>query len=230
MMQLDQVVPFGRSLDEYVHMFSLSETDLQKSILSVADGPASFNAEGTAKGYKIQSCDPLYVFGADEIRDRFYAVRDDIINQIENTRDSWVWSYHTSPTALKAHRTEVTERFCADYESGKQAGRYTAASLPQLPYSQNSYELSLSSHFLFLYAEQFDTAFHIDAINQMLRVSPEVRIFPLLTLAQTKSPHVVPVIDHFEQIGYQCSIEKVDYELQPKGNKMMRITKANSAR
>ena len=96
MMQLDRVVPFGRSLDEYIHMFALSETDLKKSILSVADGPASFNAEGTAKGYKIQSCDPLYVFGADEIRDRFYAVRDDIINQIENTRDSWVWSYHTN--------------------------------------------------------------------------------------------------------------------------------------
>ena len=49
-MQLDQVVPFGRSFDEYVRMFSLSEADLQCSILSVADGPASFNAEGTEKG------------------------------------------------------------------------------------------------------------------------------------------------------------------------------------
>lgn len=227
-MKLDQVVPFGRSLDEYIHMFALSETDLQKSILSVADGPASFNAEGTAKGHKIHSCDPLYVFNADEIRDRFYTVRDGIIAQIENTQDSWVWSYHKSPAALKTHRTEVTERFCADYEQGKQAGRYVAGSLPNLTYASNSYDLCLCSHFLFLYAEQFDTAFHIDAIAQMLSISPEVRIFPLLTLAQTQSPHLTPVIEHFSQIGYQCSLEKVAYELQPGGNKMLKITRTDN--
>lgn len=68
-MQLDQVVPFGRSFDEYVKMFALSEADLQGNILSVADGPASFNAEGTERGYRIQSVDPLYCFGADEVRD-----------------------------------------------------------------------------------------------------------------------------------------------------------------
>ena len=224
-MQLDQVVPFGRSFDEYIRMFALTEADLQKSILSVADGPASFNAEGTAKGYSIQSCDPLYVFGADEIRDRFYAVRDNIISQIENTQDSWVWNYHTSPTQLKAHRTEVTERFCADFQTGKQSGRYTAGSLPKLTYTDNSYDLCLCSHFLFLYAEQFDTAFHIDAISQMLRIAPEVRLFPLLTLAQTYSPHVALVTEYFNQIGYQCIIEKVDYELQPGGNEMMKIVK-----
>lgn len=100
-MQLDQVVPFGRSFDEYVRMFALDEIDLTQSILSVADGPASFNAEGTEKGIRIQSCDPLYAFGADEIRDRFYAVLDNVITQIENTPNSWVWSYHTSPADLK---------------------------------------------------------------------------------------------------------------------------------
>ncbi|MEM6452808.1 MAG: SAM-dependent methyltransferase, partial [Cyanobacteria bacterium P01_D01_bin.105] len=63
-MQLDSVVPFGRSFDEYVNMFSLTATDLHRSILSVADGPASFNAEGTERGYKIQSLDPLYAFSA----------------------------------------------------------------------------------------------------------------------------------------------------------------------
>ena len=67
-MQLDQVVPFGRSFDEYVSMFSLSDRDLQKTILSVADGPASFNAEGTQQGCQIQSVDPLYAFKGEEIR------------------------------------------------------------------------------------------------------------------------------------------------------------------
>ena len=70
-MKLDQVVPFGRSLDEYARMFALSSQDLQKSILGVGDGPASFNAEGTAKGYNITSIDPIYQFDGAGIKQRF---------------------------------------------------------------------------------------------------------------------------------------------------------------
>lgn len=36
-----EVVPWGRSFDEYLQMFLLSEADLNKSIVGVADGPAS---------------------------------------------------------------------------------------------------------------------------------------------------------------------------------------------
>ncbi|MEL6353112.1 MAG: SAM-dependent methyltransferase [Cyanobacteria bacterium J06627_28] len=225
-MQLDHVVPFGRSLDEYIHMFSLDERDFSKRILSVADGPASFNAEGTAKGYHIQSCDPLYAFSGVEIRDRFYAVLDSIIAQIENTPDSWVWTYHKSVTALRENRISVAEKFYADYATGKVAGRYSVGELPTLGYENNRYELSLSSHFLFLYSDQFDTDFHIAAICEMLRVSQEARIFPLLTLNQTTSPHLAPVITQLEEIGYRCSVEKVSYELQPGGNEMLRVVKA----
>ncbi|WP_421656762.1 hypothetical protein [Leptothermofonsia sp. ETS-13] len=68
-MRLEKVVPFGRSLNEYVQMFNLTEQDLQKSILGVADGPASFNAEGTRLGYRIKSIDPLYQFTTHQIRE-----------------------------------------------------------------------------------------------------------------------------------------------------------------
>jgi len=227
-MQLDQVVPFGRSLDEYVHMFSLTAADLQKSILSVADGPASFNAEGTAKGYQIQSCDPLYEFGAEEIRGRFYAVLDDIIGQIASKHDRWVWSYHKSPEDLKAHRIEVTERFCYDYEQGKQAERYTLGTLPKLSYPDTSYDLGLCSHFLFLYSEQRDLDFHIAAITEMLRICREVRIFPLLTLAQEKSPHLAPAMEKLTVAGFKATIERVNYELQPGGNEMLRVKRVSS--
>lgn len=226
-MQLDQIVPFGRSFDEYVSMFSLSNVDLKKSILSVADGPASFNAEGTEKGCFIQSIDPLYVFSAEEIRDRFYAVRDDIIDQIKATPNDWIWTYHQSADELKDRRSQVTERFAADFELGKAQGRYTPGELPSLNIKSNSYKLGLSSHFLFLYSEQLDTDFHIAAIDELLRVCEEIRIFPLLTLAQEKSPHINPVLEHFAVKhggkSHQCSIEKVSYELQPGGNEMLRI-------
>jgi hypothetical protein len=42
-MKLNEVVPFGRSLDEYRHMFALTEDDLSKHILGAADGPARFS-------------------------------------------------------------------------------------------------------------------------------------------------------------------------------------------
>lgn len=221
--KLEKVVPFGRSLDEYVKMFNLTENDVKKSILTVADGPASFNAEGSKRGYKITSVDPLYVFSSEEINERFYNVIDNIIEQVEKTVNSWVWSYHKSPQELRKNRENVTLLFCQDYEQGKRENRYQIGELPHLKYKDHEYELGLVSHFLFLYSDHFDQQFHLDSINEMLRVCPEVRIFPLLTLQQKTSPYLDFIVRTLEEKGYKCVIEKVSYELQPKGNQMLRI-------
>ena len=53
-MKLENIVPFGRSLDEYKNMFSLYDGDLGKNIIGVGDGPASFNAEMFALGFERQ--------------------------------------------------------------------------------------------------------------------------------------------------------------------------------
>ena len=37
------IVPWGRSFDEYLDMFNLSEDDLARDIVGVGDGPASFH-------------------------------------------------------------------------------------------------------------------------------------------------------------------------------------------
>ena len=221
--KLEKVVPFGRSLDEYIKMFDLSSEDLQKRILGAGDGPASFNAEGTAKGYKITSIDPIYQFDGAEIKQRFDAVVDNIIGQVIATPNNWVWNYHKNPQDLKANRIKALERFLRDYDRGKQEGRYLAQELPNLDLSDRSYDLALCSHFLFLYSEQLDRDFHIAAIEEMLRVSSEVRIFPLLTLMQETSPYLDFVMDRFNNLGYLVSIVKVPYELQPGANKMLVI-------
>ncbi len=233
-MKLEKVVPFGRSLDEYTKMFNLSAEDLQKDILGVGDGPASFNAEGTTKGYKITSIDPIYQFDGAEIKQRFDAVVDNIIDQIIATPNNWVWSYHKNPQELKASRIKTLETFLQDYPQGKQAGRYQAQELPHLDFADQSYDLALCSHFLFLYSEQCDPKgkrmlnrdFHVAAIEEMLRVSQEVRIFPLLTLMQETSPYLDFVINKFSNLVYSASIVKVSYELQPGANKMLVIKQA----
>ncbi|NJR50780.1 MAG: SAM-dependent methyltransferase [Leptolyngbyaceae cyanobacterium CSU_1_3] len=222
-MELDRVVPFGRSLDEYVQMFNLTERDLQRSILGVGDGPASFNAEGTKLGYQIQSIDPLYEFSAAQIRSRFEAVVCNIIEQVRRTPNDWVWGYHGSPDGLKLNRERAIELFCQDYELGKATGRYTIAALPELTLDR-TYDLGLCSHLLFLYSDHLDEAFHFAGICAMLRVCREVRIFPLLTLNLQPSPYLSILLKRFSKMGYTCEIQKVAYELQRGGNKMLKIT------
>ena len=119
---LEKVVPFGRSLEEYRRMFSLSANDLKKRIVGVGDGPASFNAEMNELGNRVTSIDPVYVFSATEIEGQFKAVVDRIIDQVKATPGDWVWSYHSSPDALKQARIEVANTFRKDYEKGKIEG------------------------------------------------------------------------------------------------------------
>jgi hypothetical protein len=222
-MKLEKVVPFGRSLDEYQKMFALSASDLQQQILGVGDGPASFNAEGTQAGVKITSIDPVYQFSGAEIKQRFDAVVDNIINQVIATPDDWVWSYHQSPQALKGSRVATIKLFLQDYATGKQENRYIAAELPNLDFQDRQYDLALCSHFLFLYSEQCDRNFHVASIKEMLRVSKEVRIFPLLTLMLKPSPYLDFIVTEFSNMGYSVSIVEVPYELQKGGNKMLVI-------
>jgi hypothetical protein len=70
MFTLDQVVPWGRSFDEYRRMFALTDDDLQLRIVGCGDGPASFNAEATRLGSTVVSCDPIYRYDAEELRQR----------------------------------------------------------------------------------------------------------------------------------------------------------------
>jgi len=68
MFTLDQVMPWGRSFDEYRRMFALTEADLDLRIVGCGDGPASFNAEATRRGAAVVSCDPLYRYDVEQIR------------------------------------------------------------------------------------------------------------------------------------------------------------------
>jgi hypothetical protein len=59
-MELREIVPWGRSFEEYRRMFALTESDLAGRTIGCGDGPASFNAEATAAGHAVVSCDPIY--------------------------------------------------------------------------------------------------------------------------------------------------------------------------
>ncbi|QPJ60923.1 MAG: SAM-dependent methyltransferase [Candidatus Nitronauta litoralis] len=220
-MQLKEVVPFGRSLEEYRLMFNLTEADIEKSILSVADGPASFNAEMAKINKSVISLDPLYRFDALEIRNRFFEVVDDIIDQVKQSPGDWVWNYHGSPENLKKTRTKVLNLFQEDYQSVRRDLAYKEGALPELNFPGKTFELVLCSHFLFLYSKQLDHEFHLKSIKEMIRVGNEVRIFPLLSLMLEKYPHLDKLIHHLKQKNLHVEIVKVPYELQRGGDEML---------
>jgi len=222
-MKLKNVVPLGRSFDEYRLMFNLSKSDLDKRIIGVGDGPARFNAEMNEMGKKVVSVDPIYFFTAKDIARKFDKVFDNIIDQVRNTPGDWTWTYHMSPDHLRQHRKDALDRFTNDFEQGKKEGRYVVGELPALQFQDNSFDIALCSHFLFLYSEHYDYNFHKAAVYEMLRVSGDVRIFPLLDLMLRRSPYIEPLMEELKEDGYRVVIKKVPYEIQRGGNEMMWI-------
>jgi hypothetical protein len=223
MFTLDQVVPWGRSFDEYRRMFALTDADLRLSIVGCGDGPAGFNAEATRRGARVTSFDPIYRWETAEIRGRVAATYDQVLAQTRQNAGEFVWDSIQSVEELGRVRMAAMQEFLDDYDSGRAEGRYVDAELPELPCADRSVDLALSSHFLFLYASQLDPAFHRSAIREMCRVAAEVRIFPLLALGGRPSPHVDPTVDDLRHVGYDVSIEIVPYEFQKGGNQMMRV-------
>ena len=222
---IDSVVPWGRTMAEYRGMFNLVASDLRGRILGCGDGPASFNAEMSAQGRAVVSVDPLYAFQAAAIERRVEETYDIIIEQVTRNRDDFVWTNVPSIPALGRRRMGAMRRFLADFPQGKREGRYVDASLPDLPFDDNAFDLALSSHFLFLYSEQFDLAFHLRALQEMLRVAGEARVFPLLQIGGAHSPHVQSVLCTFAAQGIRATMESVSYEFQRGGNLMMRLRK-----
>lgn len=223
MFTLSEVVPWGRSYDEYCRMFALDGTDLSRTILGVGDGPASFNAEATRRGVSVVSCDPLYQFNVPQIRERIGQTYDEVIAQTRSNEAEFLWTEIRSVDELGRVRMSAMNAFLDDFEPGKAAGRYATAELPSLPFADGAFGLALCSHFLFLYTAQLGSAFHRHALLELCRVAPEVRIFPLLSLGGALSPLVAEAKADLGAAGFSVAVERVPYEFVRGGNEMMRI-------
>jgi len=104
---LKNVVPWGRSFDEYVTMFALTtrtsypsdasidttacDKDLAKKIVGCGDGPASFNCTLTKRGGSVVSVDPIYKFTADDIARRITETYDTVMEQALQNRHEFLW-------------------------------------------------------------------------------------------------------------------------------------------
>lgn len=139
---LNQVVPWGRSFDEYVAMFALTDVDLGGLILGCGDGPASFNAVLTRRGGRVISVDPLYRFSQDDIRERIHQAYAEVMEQTRKNAHEFIWTSIGSVEELGPAR----EEFLSDYPLGVVEKRYVDGELPHLPFPDKSFDLAVCSY------------------------------------------------------------------------------------
>jgi hypothetical protein len=205
-MNMNDIAPYGRSHDEYRRMFSLSDDDGARSILGIGDGLSDFNLTASKRGWRVVSVDPLYQFSAGALENRMPAVIDHMVDAVAMVPTHWAWSLYPGPAALKRQRLETARAFIEDFVSVRGKGRYVAAGLPRLPFRDDTFDVALCSHLLFAWSAVLDLEFHIRAIDEMLRVASEVRVFPTgKNFGVVRSKHVDAVVAQMRARGIEVS-------------------------
>ncbi|BBI34830.1 class I SAM-dependent methyltransferase [Cohnella abietis] len=175
-----------RSYEEYCAMFKLSDAELMGGpVLDVAGGASSFTAHLIARGVPAVAVDPFYEGVTEEVITKAYEEIAVSSAKIAANAGAYDWSFYGSPEQHRNIRERSLTLFNEDFRREDARTRYLSASLPHLPFEDNSFERIFCSHFLFLYADSFGVPFHTASIKEMLRVlkpGGELRIYPLVTL------------------------------------------------
>ncbi|WP_245663141.1 methyltransferase domain-containing protein [Nocardia inohanensis] len=170
----------ARSLAEYRAMFALTAADLRGRVLDCPGGAASFVCEAIDLGADAVAVDPIYASTAPDLRAVALADTDrgNAWSVSHTGLYSWDW-YGGDPEVHRRIRHEAVHLFADDLDAHPE--RYVAAGLPALPFGDNDFDLVLSSHLLFTYADRLDADFHLAALRELARVSRgEVRVYPLV--------------------------------------------------
>lgn len=186
-----------RSFREYVDMFELAPESLQHPILDVAAGASSFIAEAHQRGLEAVAVDPLYSGQPESIHRHGTEEIASVTEKLSKLAHVYDWDYYGSVQQHEQIRLRSLGVFYDDYKLDIGHLRYVAGKLPDLPFADDTFSLVLCSHFLFLYDEQFDFQFHLDALRELVRVCKpggEVLVYPLATFKREPYPRLSEII------------------------------------
>ncbi|KIL37763.1 methylase [Gordoniibacillus kamchatkensis] len=214
-----------RSYEEYVRMFALAEDRLQGlSILDMAGGASSFAAEAAGRGNGVTAVDPLYAMSAEEIREHGEREIEVSTAKLAGLAHQYRWDFYGSLDRHRAMRVQSLHRFLADYGAEHPAVTYMQALLPKLPLSGDRFDLTLCSHFLFLYEDQFDYDFHRAAVAELLRVTKpggEVRVYPLFNFRTEQYSHLDRLRRDIEAEGAASRLEESQLPFLPNSGHLL---------
>lgn len=176
----------SRSLSEYRAMFALTDNDLSLRILDCPGGGAGFTSEVSNLGGEVTACDIAYFENsADELAAIATSEADRGNHYVRAHAEQYEWTFFADPDEHQCVRQHAAQQFASHIRQHR--NHYVPGQLPALPFPDASFDLVLSSHLLFSYAERFDHTFHLDAITELMRVtSGEVRIFPLVAVGSSE--------------------------------------------
>ncbi|WP_214481734.1 SAM-dependent methyltransferase [Bacillus sp. SM2101] len=224
-LDLERIIFIGRTFKEYMDMFSFSEDDLStKKILDCPAGACSFAAIGEKVGLNITACDIVYDYSVEALKGKGLRDIAHAMKHMEQAKSNYIWNYFGNLDGLRKHR-ESALYDCTTHMK-QSSDRYISATLPTLPFANEQFDITLSAHFLFMYADRLDYDFHIETIDELLRVTKdEVRIFPLLDLEGTRYEHIDRIINSLTAQGYKVDELSSNYEFQKNANSMLKIIK-----
>jgi ubiquinone/menaquinone biosynthesis C-methylase UbiE len=132
------------------------------------------------------------------------------------------WNFYKTLDNLKEQRTLALTKFLSDYVQGQKEKRYLKAELPCLPFEDGSFDLVLSGHFLFTYANKFDFEFHKKSVLELYRISSgEVRIYPIQQRSSQIYAEFNRLLSMLKEYNIAYKILKVPFEFQKGSNKML---------
>ena len=228
-LDLERIVFIGRTFEEYMTMFSLSLEELEgKKVLDCPAGACSFTAISRQKGLEVTACDSAYYHPDEALANKGKQDLEHAMESVEKAKAQYVFDYFKNVADLTQHRTRALIDCAADMKQNPE--RYIPAILPSLPFENEQFDIILSAHFLFTYADRLDKTFHLDVIEELLRVAKdEIRIFPLVDLAGNRYEHLDKIVEMLKNQGHQVKEIQVPYEFQRNANTMMKIRKKNNA-
>lgn len=222
-LDIDRIIFIGRTFEEYVNMFDLSIANLKnKKVLDCPAGACSFSATARENGLDVEACDIAYYFNNVELYNKGKEDIKHMINKMEKSKSNYNWTFFNDTDDLKDYRIEALDTCVKDMKLYQE--KYHAVELPQLPFSDNEFDILLSAHFLFLYSEAFDFNFHIQTLEEMLRVTKEeIRIFPLVNIEGDRYEELDKIIHTLNERGYNTEEVQVNYEFQSNANSFLKI-------
>lgn len=216
---------FGRPYEELLLCFGLEENDLKgKEILECPSGPSSFVVDANQAGILATGCDPMFYRSPDAIEKLAYTDFEDMFLKIQSKREFIVAKTYQSIGESKRIRMEALKRFLAHYRSAFPVGRYVCAALPDLPFADQSFDITLCGHLLFIYSNLFDLDFCYRSIRELCRVSrEEVRIHPIVDSSGETYGQLRELRERIEDLGHATEILDVDHEFFRGANQTLRI-------
>ncbi|WP_245954361.1 class I SAM-dependent methyltransferase [Paenibacillus flagellatus] len=219
-----------RGFAEYERMFGLDSASLVgAAVLDVAAGASSFAAEARARGIAVHCADPRYELSPERIREEGLAEIESSSAKLSGLADKFDWSYYGDIGKHRAGRLESLRTFLREYEDPSTRSQYYKADrLPSLPFADDRFDLVLCSHFLFLYRDAFDDAFHRAAMAELLRVcrpGGEVRVYPLLSLRWEPYPALAELLSHLESLGAACELRPSALPFIPGSTELLVVRK-----